>query len=285
VSAVNWHGWHDDYDRPGSSLARRLDAVQARVSVALDSAPPGPLRAISLCAGQGRDLLEVLAGHPRRDDVRALLVELDQRNADAARARARAAGLERVEIVTGDAALTDNYRDMAPADLVLVCGVFGNITLGDIERTVGACCQLCKAGGTVIWTRSRAAPDRVPLICEWLEDRGFDRQWLSEPDAGFGVGAHRFSGEPQPLEAGPDPSTPTTSTSRSSVRCPSPFGTCPHQRPTAVTPAASRSTCCWQICSQVLDAWWSRAGSTEAFRYVTASALVRSWDLAGSTNR
>ena len=89
-------------------------------------------------------------------------------NADAARARARAAGLERVEIVTSDAALTDNYRDMAPADLVLVCGVFGNITLGDIERTVGACCQLCKAGGTVIWTRSRAAPDRVPLICEWL---------------------------------------------------------------------------------------------------------------------
>jgi hypothetical protein len=79
VSAVDWHGWHDDYDRPGSSLARRLDAVQARVSVALDSAPPGPLRAISLCAGQGRDLLEVLAGQPRRDDVRALLVELDQR--------------------------------------------------------------------------------------------------------------------------------------------------------------------------------------------------------------
>ena len=104
--------------------------------------------------------------------------------------------------MTGDASLTDNYRDMAPADLVLVCGVFGNITLGDIERTVAACCQLCNTGSTVIWTRHRAAPDRVPLICEWFEDRGFDRQWLSEPDAGFGVGAHRFRGEPQPLEAG-----------------------------------------------------------------------------------
>jgi hypothetical protein len=38
--------------------------------------------------------------------------------------------------------------------------VFDNIILADIERTVGACCQLCKADGTVVWTRGRAAPDR-----------------------------------------------------------------------------------------------------------------------------
>jgi hypothetical protein len=60
-----------------------------------------------------------------------------------------------VEIVTGDASITDHYRGMTPADLALVCGVFGNITDEDIERTVGTCCQLCKAGGTVICTRSR----------------------------------------------------------------------------------------------------------------------------------
>jgi hypothetical protein len=42
----------------------------------------------------------------------------------------------------------------------------------------------------------------VPLICEWFEAHDFDRQWLSQPDAGFGVGAHRFRGEPQPLAAG-----------------------------------------------------------------------------------
>lgn len=177
-------------------------AVQVQIRAVLDSVPPGPLKVISLCAGQGRDLLEVLAGHPRRDDVRARLVELDAQNAEAARTRARAAGLGCVEIVTGDASLTDHYQDMAPADLVLACGVFGNITLGDVECTVGACCQLCKAGGTVIWTRSRAAPDRVPLICEWFEERGFDRQWLSGPDVGFGVGVHRFGGEPQPLAGG-----------------------------------------------------------------------------------
>jgi hypothetical protein len=89
---------------------------------------------------------------------------------------------------------------MAPADLVLACGVFGNIRDADIERTVDTCSQLCGTGGTVIWTRHRGAPDRVPVICEWFEERGFDRQWL--PEAGFGVGAHRFTGEPRPLAAG-----------------------------------------------------------------------------------
>lgn len=183
-------------------MARRLQAVQTQIRATLDGSPSGPLRVISLCAGQGRDLLEVLADHPRRDDVRARLVELDPRNTAFAMEMVRAAGLQQVEVVTADASLTDHYRGMVPADLVLVCGVFGNITDEDIERTVDACSQLCRTGGTVIWTRHRAAPDRVPLICEWFKGRGFDLQWLSERDAGFGVGAHRFVGEPQPPAPG-----------------------------------------------------------------------------------
>jgi hypothetical protein len=42
----------------------------------------------------------------------------------------------------------------------------------------------------------------VPLICQWFEERGFDRQWLSEPTAVFGVGVHCFRGDPQPLAEG-----------------------------------------------------------------------------------
>jgi hypothetical protein len=62
--------------------------------------------------------------------------------------------------VTGDASLVDQYQDLAPADLLLVCGVFGNISDADIERTIDACGQLCKTGDTVIWTRHRAEPER-----------------------------------------------------------------------------------------------------------------------------
>ena len=89
-----------------------------------------------------------------------------------------------------------------PADLVLVCGVFGNITDADIERTVGYCTQLCAHGGTVVWTRGRWAPDLLPQICDWFADRGFEQLWVSDPAAGFGVAAHRFAGTPVPLDPG-----------------------------------------------------------------------------------
>jgi hypothetical protein len=53
------------------------------------------------------DLLEVPADYVRRDEVWARLVELDARTTALAAAAVRAAGLDRVEVVTGDAALTD----------------------------------------------------------------------------------------------------------------------------------------------------------------------------------
>jgi len=198
----DWKAWHDAYDEPGSSLAQRLHAVQTQIRKALDDSPPGPLRAISVCAGQGRDLLEVLADHPRRDDVHARLVELDPRNTAAAQQIAHDAGLRGIEVVTGDASLTDHYADLAPADLVLLCGVFGNIVDEDIERTIDFATRVTKTGGTVFWTRGRHEPDRFPLVVQWFEERGFERLWLSEPDVSYGVGAHRFTADPQPFEGG-----------------------------------------------------------------------------------
>jgi hypothetical protein len=197
----DWHAWHDAYDDPGSSLAQRLAVVRARIAGALDAAPPGPLRAISMCAGQGRDLIPVLASHLRGPDVTARLVELDPALAATARRAAADAGVH-VEVVTGDAALTDAYAGLVPADLVLVCGVFGNITAGDIRRTVGYCAHLCATGGTTVWTRGRSAPDMVPQICEWFGEEGFELSWLSDPGVRYGVGVHRLTARPRPLAAG-----------------------------------------------------------------------------------
>ncbi len=161
VTDRDWYAWHQYYDVPDTALAQRLAAVQDQIRAALDAAPPGPLHAISLCAGQGRDLIGVLARHPRRADVVARLVELDPRNADVARQAAQAAGLPQVEVVTGDAALTDHNAGMVPAYLVLACGLFGNMTDEDVRRTVGYFPQLCARGGTIIWTRGRWQPGPV----------------------------------------------------------------------------------------------------------------------------
>jgi len=90
---VDWVSWHYAYDDAGSSLGRRLRMVQDRISEALSDAPPGRIRVVSVCAGQGRDLLGVLPEHPRRDDVVARLVELDTSNVVHARTAAELAGL------------------------------------------------------------------------------------------------------------------------------------------------------------------------------------------------
>lgn len=197
----DWFAWHDAYDDPASGLARRLIWVQDRIRAALEAAPPGPLRVISICAGQGRDLIGALADHPRRADVTARLVELDPRNTEVASRLAAAANLANVEIVTGDGSLTSAYADLAPADVVLACGLFGNMTDAHVQRTIGYCTQLCATGGTVIWTRAHWEPDLVPRICGWFSERGFERLWISDPAYRQCCAAHRFTAASAPLEA------------------------------------------------------------------------------------
>src|SRR5580692_1864977 len=198
----DWYDWHAFYDDPGSGLSRRLSWVQDQIRAALDAAPSGPIRAISLCAGQGLDLIGVLADHPRRADVTARLVELDPRNTEVAARLVAEAGLTQVDIVTGDASLTSQYVGIAPADLVLACGLFGNMTDAHVEQTIGYCAQLCAEGGTVVWTRARWSPDLVPRICAWFEQGGFERVALTSADYRQCVGAHRRTAPPAPLEPG-----------------------------------------------------------------------------------
>src|ERR1700733_9162976 len=103
--------WHASYDDPGSGLSRRLSWVQHQIRAALDAARPGPIRAISLCAGQGLDLIGVLADHPRAADVTARLAEPGPRDTEVAARLVAEAVLTQVEIVTGDASLTSQYAD------------------------------------------------------------------------------------------------------------------------------------------------------------------------------
>ena len=131
------------------------------------------------------------------------LVELDEGNAAVARATARRAGLDSIEVVRGDAALTDAYVGMVPAELVLVCGVFGNVVDDDIKNTVLALPQFCAEGATVVWTRHRKPPDLTPAVRGWFAEAGFEEVAFDAPsDALFGVGCHRLVGEPVPLVPG-----------------------------------------------------------------------------------
>jgi hypothetical protein len=106
-------------------------------------------------------------------------------------------------VVKGDAGLTDAYRTSVPAEIVLACGVFGNITDDDIARTISGLSSLCALGATVIWTRHRQAPDLTPHIRTWFAEAGFVEDAYDGPDRLFiGVGVHRLAVDPRPFVPG-----------------------------------------------------------------------------------
>ena len=198
-----WVEWHRRYDGE-SSLARRLRVVQGLIGDALDARPTRDIRVVSMCAGDGRDLLGVLASHARRNDVRARLVELDAELVARGRAAAAQQGLTSVEFVNADASYTDVYDGAVPADLVLVCGVFGNISDEDIHCTIDHLSELCTANATVIWTRGRReGHDLTPTIRQWLHLAGFgELAFTPVADSSACVGAHRLTAPPRPFSKG-----------------------------------------------------------------------------------
>ena len=189
----DWVAWHAAYDDPASHLSARLSRVQAHLRQAIDRASAGSLRLVSLCAGQGHDVLSVLADHPRRGDVNPVLIESDPRNVELARSRAQAAGLPQVDIRQADASRVSGFADALPADILLLCGIFGNVSDADIRRTVEAAPALCAPGGTVIWTRHRRPPDLTPQIRAWFAAGGFDEVAFDALDTvtATGIGVHR----------------------------------------------------------------------------------------------
>lgn len=199
----DWLAWHGQYDDATSRLARRLRIVREHIRREIDQRP-GQLRIISMCAGQGRDLLGVLSEHLRRGEVTALLVELDPRNVEIALAAAGAAGLERVKVLCGDASISDSYAGAVPADIVLACGVFGNISDDDIMRTIEYLPRLCAPDAAVIWTRAHERDrDIVSAIRSRFEEAGFEEIAFDAPaDATFRVGVYRLTVSPQPFEPG-----------------------------------------------------------------------------------
>jgi hypothetical protein len=225
----DWVHWHAGYDADGP-LARRLAIVQRHIREGLDARAGKPISVLSMCSGDGRDLLGVLSDHPAgKDDVAGRLVELDPTLSAAARRRIRDASLAGLEVVNEDAGVTTAYIGAAPADLVLACGVFGNVSDADIERTIRAMPMLCKEGATVIWTRHRRPPDLTPAICRWFREAGFENVAFEEVrDSMASVGVELFRGRPLPLvpdvrlfhfsEGGPDPCANRRSR-RSSTTC------------------------------------------------------------------
>jgi hypothetical protein len=190
----DWQAWHRHYDDPESSLSQRLVTVRGALQGLL-AAAHGPVRLVSLCAGDGRDTLPVLDASDA--EVTGVLVELDPDLS----ARAREGAPAGIEVRTANAGTTASYADACPADVLLACGVFGNVTDADVARTVAAFPSLLASGGHVIWTRGARFPDDVsayddpPLrVRELLAEAGLEEVAFVSDPSGFRVGVARWPG-------------------------------------------------------------------------------------------
>ena len=198
----DYRAWHEAYERPGSSLHRRLQVVIRMARRAMDEQPPGPIRVVSLCAGQGADIIGAADAHPRARDLTGRLVELDHANVLGAREGVAALGLA-LEVVEGDASRSDAYLGAVPADLVLACGIFGNISADDIERTVRFLPSLCAPNARILWTRHARDPELLDRIRGWFVEAGMEPVEMEvADDATYGVGMNRLVIDPPPLVAG-----------------------------------------------------------------------------------
>ena len=197
----DWLEWHRHYDNPNSSISLRLAIVQRDLRRALAEAPrgeDGTIHLTCMCAGEGRDVLPVLAEADGGRGVNAILVEFDETMSQRARAAVVELGLSRVEVKTADAGTTDTYRDLPPAHIMLVCSVLGNITAADMRRTVATLPSLMADDGIVIWTRSDR--DRSQEVRGTFLDQGFaEMSFTNTADNTFWVGMNRLPEKPADL--------------------------------------------------------------------------------------
>jgi hypothetical protein len=195
--ARDWVEWHRSYADPDSELSQRLAVVTAAVADAFAASPRGSIRVLSLCAGEARDLSGAALGHPRAADVRGVAVELNAGLAAIAAQSLRAAGTA-VEVRCADAGRPVHWDDALPVDLLLLAGIFGNLTDEHVQRIVAATPSMVRPGGTIIWTRHRKAPDLTPSIRGWFDDAGCSPVgFTSAGHDSYAVGVERMGDTPQ----------------------------------------------------------------------------------------
>ncbi len=201
---MSWSEWHKSY-QTSVALLTRLRVVRQQIRAAVDECAEGPVRIVSICAGDGRDVIEALSDHPRREDVTAALLDTDAESLERGRAAAREAGLDRqLHFLCADATAAESYAGMVPADVILISGVMGHVDEANIPHFLGSLPMLCKTGGFLVWNRGLVAnrgAEHVRLIRDILLRLEFEeRHYEVATRKGFVIGRSRFDGKNLPLD-------------------------------------------------------------------------------------
>lgn len=198
-----WGRWPGEAYRE-ARYQHRLATVSQQLAQALHACPASSIQVTSLCAGDGRDAIGTLANHPRREQVRATLVELHSTSVANGRAHAERVGLDQiVTFIEADGTQYATYRDIPPANALLVCGTWGHVPPHQRDEMMRAIKGLLARDGIVIWTRGVAkGMKRLDEITSLFTPREWQEVQVElTQDRQFAVASYRFVGAETMLPA------------------------------------------------------------------------------------
>ena len=139
-------------------------------------------------------------------------MEKDEALARAASEGTASLGLADVHVAVGGAGRFSTFSSYLPVDLLLLCGIFGNIPPAEIEATVAASPAMLGPGGSVAcaWTRGdpslhgRNEPCRWPWVRSLFSANGFEEVSFAGDPAPYGVGVARLVQAPGPRQVVPE---------------------------------------------------------------------------------
>jgi hypothetical protein len=93
---------------------------------------------------------------------------------------------------------------MQPADVILACGIFGNVSDDDVRMIISCLASLGAPGATVLWTRAREHHrDFSQDIRQMFANSGYVEEAFYAPyDVKYRVGVNRLVAPPQPFRRG-----------------------------------------------------------------------------------
>jgi len=158
----------------------------------VDTAARERRQLLSLCAGPGRDVVPVVTPRAASSSISALLIERDEELSRRATEAAASFGLSTVEIRCADAGDPASFSDVLPVDVLLLCGILGNIEHGRVKDVIDVVPHLLAKDGYVIWTRGASEPDRRPEVRSWFCAAGLAELSFDGPPETFGVGVNQL---------------------------------------------------------------------------------------------
>ena len=180
--------WHDNYEDETSTPYKRTLIVKKLIADYLIN--KNNITILSICAGQGRDVLTSLNA-----DTCAYLIDVDKECVDYAQSYVNKNDLYNVFVIEADASLISTYIDnnIPKADLILICGVFGHLSLEDINITAQSLKQLIKPNGSVIWTRHKFDNDITKEVRDLFELAGYQEEaFISPKEEPFSIGMYKL---------------------------------------------------------------------------------------------